>query len=108
LTNLLYDYNFISVIVSFGDGATEDLYHGVKSARARSIPASIVPVALRKLDAINAAHVLDDLRSPPGNRLEALKGNLSGYHSIRVNQQWRIVFRWEGNGAHEVRIEDYH
>lgn len=57
---------------------------------------------------INAAHRLDDLRSPPGNRLEALRGDLEGYHSIRVNQQWRIVFRWEGNGAADAQFVDYH
>jgi proteic killer suppression protein len=66
----------------------------------------VAKVALRKLDVINAAHVLDDLRVPPGNRLEALKGNMAGRHSIRINQQWRIVFRWD-NGAHEVKILDY-
>jgi proteic killer suppression protein len=57
---------------------------------------------------VNAAQRLDDLRSPPGNRLEALRGDLEGYHSVRVNQQWRIVFRWEGNGAADVHFVDYH
>ena len=57
---------------------------------------------------INAAQSLDDLRSPPGNRLEALRGDLRGCHSIQINAQWRIVFRWETLGAHEVRIVDYH
>jgi proteic killer suppression protein len=94
-------------IVSFDDAATEDLFHGVNSSKARSIPADVAKVALRKLDMVNAAHVLDDLRVPPGNRLEALKGALAGYHSIRINQQWRIVFRWD-NGAQEVMIKDYH
>jgi proteic killer suppression protein len=56
---------------------------------------------------VNAAAVLDDLKVPPGNKLEALKGDRAGYHSIRINQQWRIVFRWD-SGAHEVTIEDYH
>jgi len=64
-------------------------------------------VALRKLDFLNAAHTLDDLRSPPGNRLEALRGDLAGYHSLRINDQWRIVFRWS-SGAHDVRIADDH
>ena len=94
-------------IVSFADAATEDLYNGVHSARVRSFPNDVVKAALRKLDMLNAAHVLDDLRVPPGNRLEALKGALAGYHSIRVNSQWRIVFRWS-NGAHDVRLVDYH
>ena len=59
------------------------------------------------MDVINAAHKIDDLRSPPGNRLEALKGNLTGFHSIRVNDQWRIIFRWNDD-AHEVSLVDYH
>ena len=59
------------------------------------------------MDVLNAAHKLDDLRSPPGNRLEALKGNLADYHSIRVNDQWRIIFHWN-NGAHDVSLMDYH
>ncbi len=62
----------------------------------------------RKLVYLNEANDLADLRSPPGNRLEALKGNLAGQHSIRINQQWRICFRWDNGGAHEVRIIDYH
>ena len=77
------------MIASFRDRATEDLYHGRKSKAARRLPGDIVHVALRKLDMINAAHALQDLGSPPGNRLETLRGNLKGYHSIRVNEQWR-------------------
>jgi proteic killer suppression protein len=95
------------VIVTFADAATEHLFHGSKSAKARSIPADVAKVALRKLDWLNKARSLDDLRSPPGNRLEALKGDMAGRHSVRINDQWRIVFRWDG-GAHEVRIVDYH
>ena len=95
------------MIVSFGDGATEDLYNGVSSARARKFPNDVTKAARRKLDMVNAAHNLNDLRAPPGNRLEALAGDLKGFHSIRVNDQWRIVFRWI-NGAHEVRLADYH
>ncbi|MGI9431372.1 MAG: type II toxin-antitoxin system RelE/ParE family toxin [Myxococcota bacterium] len=63
---------------------------------------------MRKLDMIQAAHELKDLRSPPGNRLEALRGGLRGHHSIRVNDQWRLVFRWADGRASEVRIVDYH
>jgi proteic killer suppression protein len=96
------------VIASFGDRATEDLYHGRKSKAARRLPANVVTAALRKLDMINAAQVLQDLASPPGNRLEALHGNLKGHHSIRVNDQWRVVFRWTAGEAHGVRITDYH
>ncbi len=95
------------MIESFGDQATEDLFHGTHSARARRFPRTIVAAALRKLDMLNAAADLQDLRVPPGNRLEALKGDLLGKHSIRVNDQWRIVFRW-ANGAHEVTVTDYH
>ncbi|MBC7193894.1 MAG: type II toxin-antitoxin system RelE/ParE family toxin [Marinobacter sp.] len=64
--------------------------------------------ALYKLDILNSVGSLEGLRSPPGNRLEALKGDYAGFHSIRINSQWRIVFRWEGSGAHEVEIVDYH
>ena len=96
------------MIESFGDGATADLYHGVRSARARRLPADVVPVALRKLDMLNAVQSLEELRSPPGNRLKVLRGTLRGLHSIRVNDQWRIVFRWQGGGAHEVQLTDYH
>ena len=96
------------MIASFGDRATEDLYHGRKSKAARRLPPDIVSVALRKLDMINAAQALQDLASPPGNHLEALRGNLRGYHSIRVNDQWRLVFRWAAGEAHGVRVADYH
>jgi len=95
------------VIATFGDKATADLFHGVDSKAARQWK-DIARVATRKLDMVNAAHVLDDLKVPPGNRLEALKGDLKGYHSIRVNQQWRVVFKWKDGAAHEVSITDYH
>ena len=65
-------------------------------------------MALRKLDVLNAAVVIDDLRVPPGNRLERLTGDLLGKHSIRINDQWRIIFRWKEGGAEEVEIIDYH
>ncbi len=96
------------MIASFGDRATSDLFNGVRSRRVARVPSDLRAVAVRKLDAINAAHDLKDLRSPPGNRLEALKGDLAGFHSIRINQQWRIVFRWSESQAHDVRIVDYH
>ena len=94
------------MIASFGDKATESFFHGGR-AQGR-LPNQITSVALRKLDMVNAATQLGDLRSPAGNRLEALRGGYRGFHSIRVNDQWRIVFRWEGGDAHEVRIVDYH
>jgi proteic killer suppression protein len=96
------------VIASFGDRATADLYHGARTRRARAFPSDIRAVALRKLDMVNAARVLSDLRSPPGNRLEALRGDLRGFHSIRINDQWRVVFRWAEGAAHDVRVFDYH
>ena len=65
-------------------------------------------VVARKLDVLDYAHELDDLRAPPGNRLEALRGDRVGFHSIRVNEQWRVVFRWAEGQAHEVRVVDYH
>lgn len=93
------------MIGSFGDQATADLYHGRESRR---FPHEIRRVALRKLDMIEAAVELEDLRSPPGNRLEALQGRLDGKHSIRVNDRWRIVFRWDQGTAQEVTLTDYH
>lgn len=96
------------MIASFGDSATAALFHGESGKAVRRIPSDLRSVAVRKLDMVNAASVLDDLRAPPGNRLEALKGDLKGKHSIRINDQWRVVFRWEGSDAHDVEIMDYH
>ena len=96
------------MISSFGDAATEDLFHGRRTSRARRFPADMVGTALRKLDALNAAAKLDDLKASPGNRLEALKGDLRGFHSIRVNDQWRLVFRWAEGKVEKVRLTDYH
>jgi proteic killer suppression protein len=67
-----------------------------------------VVTAIRKLDMLNGAHRLLDLRSPPGNRLEALRGEWRSFHSIRVNDQWRVIFRWVDGAAHDVRLLDYH
>ena len=96
------------MIVSFGDPATEALYHGSADRRTRRFPRDIVKASFRKLDMLAAAATLEDLRVPPGNRLEALKGQLKGEHSIRVNEQWRIVIRWTPQGPAEVRLIDYH
>jgi proteic killer suppression protein len=96
------------MIVSFGDRATEDLCHNRPTSRARRFPQDVVGLALVKLDILNGAAAILDLRSPPGNRLEVLKGDLKGFLSIRVNDQWRLVFRWEGNNALNVRLMDYH
>jgi proteic killer suppression protein len=93
------------MIRSFADRATERLFrHGECPARWRSFEA----VAFRKLDMIDAAIRLVDLASPPVNRLEALKGELAGLHSIRINRQWRICFRWSSDGPEAVQILDYH
>jgi len=96
------------MIISFGDKATADLFNGISSRWVRKLPNQIHETALYKLDVINAAQNIDDLKSPPGNRLERLKGDLNGFHSIRINSQWRIVFRWEASAAHDVQIVDYH
>ncbi len=96
------------MIVSFGDKSTEALFDGGPRKDYKTFPPNLLAVALRKLDMLNAAATLGDLRAPPGNRLEPLEGNLAGLYSIRVNDQWRVVFRWEGSDAFDVRIKDYH
>ncbi|MCW5714267.1 MAG: type II toxin-antitoxin system RelE/ParE family toxin [Bauldia sp.] len=92
------------MIKGFGDRDTERLWLGATVRRL----AAIAPQALRKLDMLDAASVLSDLRAPPGNRLEALKGDRAGQHSIRINDQWRICFVWSPEGAENVEIVDYH
>lgn len=96
------------MIVSFGDKATEDLFHNRQTQRIRHYPPEILRPALQKLDMLNSSRDLKDLRSPPGNRLELLKGDLKGYYSVRINERWRLVFQWQGVEAHQVRIVDYH
>ena len=96
------------MISGFGDEATRDVFHGRNTKAARRLPVSVWKTAFRKLDMLNAAHELRDLTVPPGNRLEALRGALAGKHSIRVNDQFRIVFRWKDGNASEVRMTDYH
>ena len=96
------------MIQSFGDQATADIYVGVGSKVARRIPKALWPVVRRKLDVLHRARSLADLRLPSGNRLEALKGDRAGEWSLRVNDQYRITFRFEDGHAHEVACEDYH
>ena len=96
------------MIASFADNVTRDLYDGANSKEARTIPKQLWPIVARKLDLINAAHALLDLSSPPGNRLEALRGEKKGLHSIRVNDQYRIIFRWSEGNAYDVHVTDYH
>jgi proteic killer suppression protein len=96
------------MILDFGDETTEDIYHGDHTKAARRIPTAIWKAACRKLDRLNAAHELRDLAVPPGNRLEALKGRLAGCHSVRINDQFRLVFKWMDGNAREVRMTDDH
>jgi toxin HigB-1 len=96
------------MIASFGDRATEDLFHGRRSARIWRFPPGVAESAALKLDSLSAAVDLQDLRSPPGNRLKALRGDMRGMYSIRVNEQWRLVFRRSEGDAHAVRLTDYH
>jgi proteic killer suppression protein len=96
------------VIRSFADERTADLFYGHSTARSRRVPTDVMRAALRKLAQLDAAARLEDLRLPPANRLEALAGRMRGLRSIRVNDQWRIVFRWRDDGPHEVAFTDYH
>jgi toxin HigB-1 len=96
------------VIQSFADETATDLFRDRNTRSARRIPRQIWRVAQRKLKALDVAARLEDLTIPAGNRLEALKGNQAGRYSIRINDQYRVTFRWEQGHAHEVRIEDYH
>jgi len=96
------------VIKSFKDDVTQDLFNGTKTRQARKIPQSLWPVVRRKLDAINHANTVDDLLSPPGNRLERLAGDLKGFLSVRVNNQYRVIFRFENGEANDVQVLDYH
>ncbi len=97
------------MIVSFRDQGTEDVFDGIDSKEARKCcPKSIQGIARRKLDQLNAAVSVNDMRVPPRNRLESLKGERAGYFSVRINDQYRICFGWSEAGATEVEIVDYH
>lgn len=93
------------MIRTFASTPTEEIWHGLQTRR---LPPDIQNVARRKLRILNNASQLSELRVPPNNRLEKLKGDRSGQFSIRVNDQWRICFRWEDGDAYEVEIADYH
>jgi len=93
------------VIRSFSDSETEHVFQRIGCKR---LSVEVQRIAYRKLVVIDAAESINDLRIPPGNRLEKLKGNREGQHSIRVNEQWRICFRWKDGDAYEVEITDYH
>ena len=97
------------MIESFRDRGTEDVFNGVESRAARRVcPRALWPVAQRKLDQINRVTEVRDLAVPPGNRLERLRGSRRGQYSIRINEQYRVCFRWKEQHAQEVEITDYH
>ncbi len=96
------------MIESFGNPLAEDLFDNRASKAVRQFPAELRRAARRKLLFLHEATDLRDLRAPPGNRLEALKGKWKGFHSIRINDQWRVVFRWSRGSALDVRVIDYH
>ena len=97
------------MIRSFRDRATKNVFdgHSTRAAR-RKLPAALWPVAGKRLDALDSAEALTDLRIPPGNRLEVLRGDRVGQHSIRINERYRICFRWTRTGPEDVEIVDYH
>ena len=97
------------MIRSFGDRGTEDVFNGTNTPAARrTCPRTLWNTAFRKMDQVDSATDMSDLRLPPGNRLEALKGDRKGQHSIRINDQFRVCFHWAEGGADEVEIVDYH
>jgi proteic killer suppression protein len=96
------------MIESFGNRLAEDLFFDRQTRETRRFPVELRRVARRKVLYLHDAAELGDLRVPPGNRLEALKGRLKGMHSIRINDQWRVVFRWEHGSAFDVSVVDYH
>ena len=96
------------MVESFGNRLAEDLFYDRVSREVRRFPLELRRAARRKLLYLHDAGELADLRVPPGNRLETLKGKLAGYHSIRINDQWRVVFRWQSGNASDVQIVDYH
>jgi len=97
------------MILSFLDQASQDIFNGVSSRLARrKLPQHLWRIAQRKLDQLDSAQALNDLRVPPGNRLEALRGDRNGQHSIRINDQYRVCFRWTEQGPEAVEVVDYH
>ena len=96
------------MIRSIADDATRDIWNGVNSKAARRVPRALWSVIRRKLDQIDAVTELAELRVPPGNQWHALSEDLAGYHAIRVNDQYRVIFRFVGHDAHDVRCTDYH
>jgi proteic killer suppression protein len=105
IASILFSGNLKRVIKNFSDAETGKVFNLKPS---RKLPEEIQCRAKVKLDQLHAASELNHLRIPPSNRLEKLSGNLKSYHSIRINQQWRIIFVWKNNHAHDVKITDYH
>jgi proteic killer suppression protein len=93
------------MIKTFGDKESEKIWNGFRS---KKLPYEIQEIARRKLRMLNSAQDIQDLRIPPANRLEKLQGDLQQYHSIRINNQWRIIFQWVNNDAYDIKITDYH
>jgi proteic killer suppression protein len=96
------------MIKSFGNPLAHDIYNDLSSAKTKKFPPELYNIARRKLFYLNEAEAISDLKVPPGNRLEFFKGDLKGYCSIRINNQWRIIFTWSEGDAHEVTVLDYH
>jgi len=96
------------MIESFGNRLAEDLFFDRMSREVRRVPAELRRAARRKLLYLHDAATLDDLKVPPGTRLESLKGDRRGFHSVRINDRWRVVFRWVDGRARNVSVEDYH
>ena len=96
------------MIRSFGHDLAEDLFYDRDSKAVRKFPSDLKRTARRKILYLHDAGDLNDLKVPPGNRLEMLKGDLKGYYSIRINDQWRVIFHWEGSDALNVKVVDYH
>ena len=97
------------MIRSFADKATEDLFNGRNTKEARSAcPSELWSIVRRKLDQLDSVILLSELRIPPGNKLEALRADRKGQHSIRINQKYRVCFRWSQSGPHDVEVVDYH
>lgn len=96
------------MIESFANRLAEDLFDDRRSKAVLRFSPELIRAARRKLLYLHDVAELGDLRNPPGNRLEALKGEWKGFHTIRINVQWRIVFRWDAGNAHEVQVVDYH
>ena len=93
------------MILSFGSGETEKIWHGIRISK---LPNAIQEIGRRKLRMLNNSQNLSDLTIPPSNRLEKLSGNWKEFHSIRINDQWRVIFKWKDNNSSEVTIIDYH